>query len=496
MREFWKAEQNTVGSGSSISLRQGIIYAAGAVGCFHLAYASPGLSAFILGYLFCLIQLGRLATPRQSFYTGVAVGFLTAAPQLYCFWTIFGPGAIVLWLVLGFWSGLFVAMARLCRLRFPAWTPLLVPMVWTGLEYFRSELYYLRFSWLNVGYAFAGNTPFPWFHWLGMYGIGFVVAALAATACSWGSFAGRMMVSSCAVLLAAVFLLAQGAAGQRPHDSRKEVNVAGVQLEFPTEQEVLVELRKLVDRAPGAELLVLSEYTFLGDIPAKVKSWCREHHRYLIVGGKDPAQADNFYDTAFVIAPNGEVIFKQAKSVPIQFFKDGLPASRQAIWDSPWGRIGICICYDLSYTRVTDALVRLGAQAIIVPTMDVADWGSRQHQLHARVARVRATEYSLPIFRVASSGISQLVNERGMELATAGFPGQQEVIRGKLELRSNGSRPIDRWLAPACVWATGALMVWFVFQLRRRAGKSGHSSVNKEEPVGAIDEPLRQMHQV
>jgi predicted amidohydrolase len=110
------------------------------------------------------------------------------------------------------------------------------------------------------------------------------------------------------------------------------------------------------------------------------------------------------YNTAFVIGTNGELVFRQGKSVPIQFFKDGLPAPDQKLWESPWGPLGLCVCYDLSYTRVTDKLARLGAKAIIVPTMDVADWGLRQHELHARVAPVRAAEYGIPIFRLASSG--------------------------------------------------------------------------------------------
>ena len=45
--------------------------------------------------------------------------------------------------------------------------------------------------------------------------------------------------------------------------------------------------------------------------------------------------------------------------------------------------------------------------------MDVADWGRHQHELHARVAPVRAAEYGIPIFRLASSGISQGVNRPG-----------------------------------------------------------------------------------
>ena len=83
-----------------------------------------------------------------------------------------------------------------------------------------------------------------------------------------------------------------------------------------------------------------------------------------------------------MINPEGRVEFKQAKSVPVQFFVDGMPAKSQAVWESPWGKIGICICYDLSYSRVTDRLIRQGARALIVPTMDMIAWGGHEHELH------------------------------------------------------------------------------------------------------------------
>jgi apolipoprotein N-acyltransferase len=159
-------------------------------------------------------------------------------------------------------------------------------------------------------------------------------------------------------------------------------------------------------------------------------------------------------------------VFRQVKAVPIQFFKDGLPAPEQKLWNSPWGKIGICVCYDLSYTRVTDRLVKLGAEALIVPTMDVVDWGSAQHELHARIAPVRATEYGLPIFRVASSGISQLVDRSGRVTATAPCPGDAATITGTLEMRGVGRRPPDRWLAPLATGVTAALIVWFPIRWR------------------------------
>jgi apolipoprotein N-acyltransferase len=235
-------------------------------------------------------------------------------------------------------------------------------------------------------------------------------------------------------------------------------------MEFPSENEVLLRLNDVIRSHPDTELVVLSEYTLDGPVPASIKEWCRKHSRYLIIGGKDPAPGAQFYDTAYVVGPAGDIVFRQVKAVPIQFFKDGLPAPEQRVWNSPWGKIGICVCYDLSYTRVTDRLVKLGAEALVVPTMDVVDWGSAQHELHARIAPVRATEYGLPIFRVASSGISQLVDRSGRVTATAPCPGDAAMITGNLDLRGAGRRPLDRWLAPFATGVTAALILWLTIR--------------------------------
>ena len=193
-------------------------------------------------------------------------------------------------------------------------------------------------------------------------------------------------------------------------------------------------------------------------MPDSLKNWCREHSRFLVVGGKDPVSTNNYYDTAFVVGANGEIVFRQVKRVPIQFFDDGLPAPEQKVWNSPWGKIGLCVCYDLSYTRVTDELVRQGAQMLIVPTMDVDDWGRHQHELHSRIAPLRAAEYGIPIFRVASSGISQAVNSYGQVVAHTAMPGQGEIFAANLRLPMCGARPLDRYLAPLCVALTGIIV--------------------------------------
>src|SRR5262249_12719530 len=155
------------------------------------------------------------------------------------------------------------------------------------------------------------------------------------------------------------------------------------------------------------------------------------------------AVTGQFYNTAFVVGPSGEIVFEQAKSVPIQFFKDGLPAPVQKLWESPWGKIAICVCYDMSYRRVMDRFMRQGAQALIVPFMDVTDWGAQQHRQHAKIGSIRAAEYHVPIFRVGSSGRSQLIEADGKVASVLGFPGEGEMIGGTLILADKARLPLD-----------------------------------------------------
>lgn len=434
-------------------------------GFFNAAFFTRW-SFLIFGYVCCLLLLARLSRMRHAFYAGFAVGFLGFAPQLGFFWGVFGAFGAVLWAILAFWIGLFVALTHAGFRRFGGnGMALFAPLLWTGLEYFRSELYYLRFAWLGVGYALGGGEEVG-FCVLGVYGIGFILVALAAYI-FYANWKYRFVILLLFLIAAGLLFPNFGGLFAMRH-----VKVVGVQMEFPSADEVISNLDKLVAAHPDTELFVLSEYTFESTAPPVINAWCRDHQKYLVVGAIDPAGGGNYYDTAFVIGPDGKEVFKQGKSVPIQFFRDGLPAPEQKVWDSPWGKIGICICYDLSYTRVTDSLVRLGAQGLIVPTMDVESWGKHEHELHERVARIRAAEYGIPIFRVASSGISQLVNRSGAEVATAPFAGSGATVAGDMTMPNWGGRiPWDRSLAWLSVTITSIFVLWLVIEsLLRRFG--------------------------
>ncbi len=437
-----------------------------AVACFQAAYTSihhPAAGLLIFGYAYGLVKLTDQPNVRRAFYFGLAAGFLGYAPQLFFFWRIFSVASVALWLVLAFWIGLFTAIVCGCNRRWgktkAAW---LIPVVWTGIEYFRSELYFLKFSWLNVGYAFPNFQIAP-FVSFGMYGVGLILFFAAIIIAFRKSFKRLQMQIACLTILffiplAWILRLDSGLNIYANSAKHQPLSIVGVQMEFPAVGIIPRVLDMALAKNTNAQIFVLSEYTLDGSPPDALKDWCRDHARFLVVGGKNFVTNDIYYNTAFVIGTNGDIVFKQAKSVPIQFFHDGLPAPEQKIWNSPWGKIGICICYDLSYTRVTDELIRQGAQLIICPTMDVESWGEHQHELHARVAPVRAAEYGVPIFRVASSGISQAVTGGGYVVAQTTFGGVGEILSAQLRLPRQGLLPLDRWLAPACTGITGILL--------------------------------------
>lgn len=491
------------------------------IAAFHLAFVAPVCAPAIGVFLVCLMALaGRLGNARRAFNWGVVIGLAAYVPHLHFFWNVFvGPaanaleksiailGVGALWMVLPVWLAVFLGLATWVRGRAGgAAAVLLAPLLWTGVEYFRSELYPLRFSWMGVGYAFAW-APHKWLLSLtGVYGLGFLLALIAGLVVALWRPAARGRAPArqarqatevaaangvhapgtgwnAGAILLGVTMLALAVASHLgpavpPAAVAGTVKVVGLQYEFAPPGVVRDGLSRALAAHPDAKLFVLPEHTFDGPVPQAIRDWCREHRRHLIAGGHDPLGETNFYNTAFVIGPAGEVVFQQAKKQPVQFFRDGVPAPEQRTWDSPWGRLGLCICYDLSYTRVTDELIRQGARALIVPTMDGESWGGYQHRLHARVAPLRAAEYGVPVFRVGSSGISQLVDRRGNVTASAPFPGQGEIIAGELALAHRGNYLLwDRLLAKGAVAATAVVALAAVgLSLRRRLAAAARAA--------------------
>jgi apolipoprotein N-acyltransferase len=195
----------------------------------------------------------------------------------------------------------------------------------------------------------------------------------------------------------------------------------------------------------------------------------------VILGGPrylESGKSTDFENTAWVMGPDGEILHRQVKSVPVQFFADGSPAQSRVPWDSPFGRLGLCICYDLNYRFVTDDIAAAGMQALIVPTMDLQKWGLHQHELGARMTALRAVENGVPVFRLTSSGISVAALPDGKIAASQGFGERGAQMAAALPLVSAGRIPADRCLVwPALGFAFFAPLFLIFRWLRGRKNR-------------------------
>ena len=115
-----------------------------------------------------------------------------------------------------------------------------------------------------------------------------------------------------------------------------------------------------------------------GDYSYKLLSEISKRNNiYLIAGSIPEKEGSNIYNTSYVFNRQGEKIAKHRKihlfDIDIknkQRFResDTLSAGdKVTVFDSEFGKIGLCICYDFRFPELARLIVDKGAKAIIVP---------------------------------------------------------------------------------------------------------------------------------
>ena len=118
---------------------------------------------------------------------------------------------------------------------------------------------------------------------------------------------------------------------------------------------------------------------FEGDITYKFcQNLAKKYNIYLSAGSIPEKDVQNhLFNTAYVFDNNGNCIAKHRKmhlfDIDVkngQRFKesDTLSAGNNiTVFDTKWGKIGLCICYDFRFPELTRLMVDLGAKIILVP---------------------------------------------------------------------------------------------------------------------------------
>ena len=463
-----------------------LIYFMVASTSFHLSYL--GVTVFFPIYFFALWQLTKIKSIAIAFFIGLLLSYSIYVYHLEFFIRIFKSFSFTLFTVLALWLALFLSLSVWFRKCYSVkLCSFLIPCLYLVLEFIRCELYPLKFSWVIPGWSFAESATYSGIGFFGVYGISFFT--LLFISCGQAFIRNQNLQYTGLLILSILYQIPQFIT-PFSQDFRQGPRVTGIQWEMASRKELLQSLNKAQTQHPDTDIFFLSEYSFDEGIPEKIREWCKKHKVYLLAGTtetiKDSSVIKNikkniggktkqkpYFNMAMVVGPEGKIVFKQAKVMPIQFFTDGVPALEQKVWHSPWGKLGIATCYDLSYSKVTDELIRQGAQALLIPTMDVEHWGLRQRNLHGRIAPTRAVEYRMPIYRVCSSGISQFVDKNGRIQASGSYPGQGDILSAQLELNKKGARPLDRFLIyPLIVFMASVIPLSVLVQIKRAHPKA------------------------
>ena len=213
--------------------------------------------------------------------------------------------------------------------------------------------------------------------------------------------------------------------------------------------------------AAGAELLVLPEYAAMeaaaGEAPdlaaelaramehsAEILDGARaiatRHGAWLIPGSWPFATPAGPVNRAPLLAPDGAVRF-QDKHVMTRFETERwgiLPGEPPSVFDTPWGRIGIAVCFDVEFPILVRAQVAAGAWLVLVPACT-----DTMHGFHRVRAAIAARALEGQCFCAMAPTVGQAPWSGSLDRNTGraavcgpidlGFPADGIMVEGRLD---------------------------------------------------------------
>lgn len=176
---------------------------------------------------------------------------------------------------------------------------------------------------------------------------------------------------------------------------------------------------------------------------------CRETKAYAIVGFLE-ADRDKYYNAAMVVGPDGIVGSYRKVHLPfIGIDRFVTPGDRPfQVLELPFGKVGVNICYDISFPESARVLKLMGAELIAL----ITNWPTAAWRSPAFVASTRALEnhvFYAAVDRVGTErgwqfiGQSKVIDCNGDTLAEAG-PDAEELLVVPVELQeANNNRIVN-----------------------------------------------------
>lgn len=101
-----------------------------------------------------------------------------------------------------------------------------------------------------------------------------------------------------------------------------------------------------------------------------LSQWARRFHFYILAGSLPEVEGEQIFNTSFLFSPEGKVLGSYRK---IHLFPPFLEpnyftaGAEPVVFDTPWGKIGVLICFDLRFPSEFAILRKKGARIVIIP---------------------------------------------------------------------------------------------------------------------------------
>ena len=196
---------------------------------------------------------------------------------------------------------------------------------------------------------------------------------------------------------------------------RDTLKIAVLQLRTELEREATwakTAAMLLEAREQGAELAVLPE---MFDCPyagryfrafaaqgheetlALLSDMARETGLWIVGGSVPEREGERLYNTCFVLDSEGQIVARHRKvhlfdiDAPGMRFRESdtfSPGDAITVFDTPWGRMGAAICFDVRFPELFRAMARRGARLILLPAQFNLTTGPVHWELSLRARAV------------------------------------------------------------------------------------------------------------
>ena len=480
-----------------------------------LAFVATYAWGLQLGAMIVLAwRVGR-ATPRRAGALGFVFGTAwLVAGTWWLFVSMHRYGGLPAWLAalavlaLSAFLGLYLAAAMAVAARWrgagEASAALLFAAAWLLAELARGVIF-TGFPWLAVGYAWVDSPLAGFAPWLGVYGLGAIVAALAA----WIGLAIGARRGLLLPVVAFVVVLLAGALLTRLDFTRPTGTLAVSLLQGNVPQDEKFAARFVAGALAGTQAqleqargdLVVGPETVIPMLPSQLDPsfWqgllerFRQPGRAAIIGIPMGSEVEGYTNSALGLSaasaaepggfyrydkhhlvPFGEFIpygfrwFTRLMHIPLGDFNRGpVTAPSFAVKGE---RVAPNICYeDLFGEELAARFVPEAAAPTVLANISNIGWFGETIAVaqHLQISRMRSLELQRPMIRATNTGATVVIDHRGS--VTAQLP---PFTRGILEATVQGRTgltPFAWWAGRFGLWPLGLAALAVVLAMRARA---------------------------